>query len=233
MEKRINQLASTQWPSCKCNMEKPNHMFQCPEDSRMAITLSCLDDIRAICKKRKLHIMVENEIMTALKAWIEFPEIEPTFDQIRDPESRAALQAQSAIGWDKFFKGFIAQPLQQLINDQRNNPLNAFEKVRWTTEILTTIWEHQLQHWKQRNTADHGSTPAETGKIKRARAKELYDLKYLIPLADRAMFSSWKRTRLKTIANLGIWIKTVRRTVDYILDTSKLADNDPDPNPNN
>jgi len=142
------------------------------------------------------------------KAWIEFPDVEPSFDQVSDTESREALEAQSKIGWDKFFKGFIAQPLQHLINTQRNNQLNAFEKIRWTTEIITTIWEHQLQHWKQRNSDDHGTTIQESEEIKHQRllkeAKELYNQKHLIPPADRAMFPSWKRTRLKTNANLEI-----------------------------
>jgi hypothetical protein len=49
---------------------------------------------------------------------------------------------------------------------QGNSPLNVFEKLRWTNDIIQCMWDSELEHWKLQNGDKHGHTLQETDPIK-------------------------------------------------------------------
>jgi hypothetical protein len=66
-----------------------------------------------------------------------------------------------------FFKGFCASEIQEIINTQRDGPLNAFEQLQWANDIVQCVWGSELEHWKLRNGDKHSHTMQETDAIKR------------------------------------------------------------------
>jgi hypothetical protein len=57
--------------------------------------------------------------------------------------------------------------IQTIINTQRDGPLNAFEQLRWTSDIVQCVWDSELEHWRLRNSDKHSHTMQETDAIKR------------------------------------------------------------------
>jgi hypothetical protein len=74
---------------------------------------------------------------------------------------RRALTEQKAIGWDNCMRGFISKRFQQIVNQDKANPLTAFESVKWTTQVIKLQWYHELDHWRTHNEAVHGATNEE------------------------------------------------------------------------
>jgi hypothetical protein len=129
-------------------------------------------------------------------------------------------------------RGSISTKFQQLINHDKDNLLSKFESVKWTTQVIKLVWQHELDQWKARNDDVHGITKEEKYQIVRERlledVTELYNLKFDIPEPDRSkIFKNWYKAIRKKNQPLKIWLQTIQRTVHYLLDTSKLPNDDP------
>jgi hypothetical protein len=128
-------------------------------------------------------------------------------------------------------QGLITTKFQTIINRAREGPLNAFEQIRWTCEIIKPIWACELDHWTLRNKDRHGHTPEEEAEIKRDRllqkAHELFLLKREIDPKYRKIIPSWRRIKSKRTNNLEQWINTTTQSVHYLLNVNKQADDDP------
>jgi hypothetical protein len=77
------------------------------------------------------------------------------------------VELQASIGWGRFFKGFCATEIQNVVNTQREAPLNRFEQLQWTSEVIQRVWDYKAEHWKTQNSNKHGHMPAETNSNKR------------------------------------------------------------------
>jgi hypothetical protein len=230
--RRNDPIAATSCPSCDVEIETPHHLFCCPKPERQQITAECVKRIQDICSQSTTRQDPPAAIAFSLKYWTSNPTRQPPHAQVVSADLRAALQAQAAIGWGNFFKGFIAKDLQRLVNATREQPLNQFEQIRWTCEVIQPLWTGEHDHWKQRNKDRHGHSPEEEANIKRERllqrARDLYELKtQLDPSHQSKIFPPWQRIEAKKTNNLEHWINTTKQTVDYLLDTNKLADDDP------
>jgi hypothetical protein len=82
------------------------------------------------------------------------------------------MKEWSKIGCGNFFKGWISTKIQHLINEKREGPLNQFENIRWTCEVINIVWESEQDHWSHRNKDKHGHTQEEEAKIKRDKLLE-------------------------------------------------------------
>jgi hypothetical protein len=177
----IDPSAETKCPSCNMPIETPQHMFCCPKEERKGITQLCIKQVIDLYTKWKTREDLKISLEMSLNFWIAHPLTQPPSAQIVNPEVRTAIKGQSKVGWGNFFKGFITTKLQHLINEQRDGPLNQFEQIWWTCNIIDIVWESQNKHWTHRNRDKHGNTPGEEGKIKRdallKQAHELYQLK--------------------------------------------------------
>jgi hypothetical protein len=175
---------------------------------------------------------LSNAIQTSLTFWVAHPSTQPPSAHIINLEVRNAMKEQAKIGWGNFFKGMIAIKIQHLINERREGPLNQFEQIRWTCEVIAITWESQRDHWTHRNNDKHGHTPEEESKIKRdillKKAHELFVLKSQIdPKYRTKIYPSWNRIKLKRTCNLEVWIATTKQTIHYLLEVNKQADDDP------
>jgi hypothetical protein len=185
-----------------------------------------------ICNVWKVCNDLKQALETNLLFWIAHPSSQPPTAHINNTELRTAMKEQSNIGWGLFFKGFISRKIQLLINEHRAGPLNQFEKIRWTYEVISNNWASKQDHWNHRNKDKHGHTQEEEAQIKRDKlldkAHALFILKTQIELKYRPeIFPNWKRIKKKRTNNLEVWIDTTRQTLHYLLNVNKQADNDP------
>jgi hypothetical protein len=108
-----------------------------------------------------------------------------------------AVESQTSLGWGRFFKGFCATELQNVVNTQCEAPLNRFRQLQWTSEVIQSVWDFEAEHWKTRNGNKHGHTPAETNSNKRehvlAVAKDLIQTQYQLPPRYKKMFPAYAK----------------------------------------
>jgi hypothetical protein len=187
----------------------------------------------AVCNKWKINAEMTKEIERSLQFWITHLNntYAPPYAHVVDQEIREALHKQAKIGWGNFLKGFIAI---KLLNMANSLPLNAFEQIRWTCEIIKPLWHSEHDHWTNRNKDRPGHTPEEEANIKREgvlqQARGLFLLKSQIdPKYQSKIFPPWYRISSKRTNNLEHWIETTQQTVHYLLNVNKQADNDPLP----
>jgi hypothetical protein len=206
-------------------------MFTCTKAERQQITTDCIEAIIDIFNRRKSGKGLTNSLECSLNFWRTHPkQYQPTYRVHRD--LREAWNEQNLIGWNNFFKGFISTKFRAILNKHRDEPLNKFERIRGICEIIKTVWASESDHWKHRNEDKFGHTPEEAATIERdnllIEAAALFTLKNEIPRKHRSkLFPKWERITKKRSSNLAIWIKTTRRSVEYILDVNKQADDDP------
>jgi hypothetical protein len=163
-----------------------------------------------VWEKWKVPTNVINAIKGSIQFWITHPTSSPPYLHVINQELQDALKDQARIGWNNFFKGFIATKFQAIANWAREGPLNAFEQIRWTCEIIKSIWAGEHDHWTLRNKDRHGHTPEEEAETKREKllqqAQELFLLKEQIDQTYRTkMFPTWQRIQSKRTNNLEHW----------------------------
>jgi hypothetical protein len=109
-----------------------------------------------------------------------------------NPTHIKAMVSQTNIGWGRFFKGFCATTIQNVVNTHCEVPINGFEQLRWTSEVIQCVWDFEAEHWKARNGDKHGHTPVETDSKKREHlltiARDLIQTQYQLPPRSRKMF---------------------------------------------
>jgi len=92
-----------------------------------------------------------------------------------------AVAAQSIIGWDKFFFGFVsphweyAQTLYWEISGDYPQRIPR----SWTEGLLSSLWECAHDIWLHRNVMRHGATVIEQASKLRARIESLVTDRYL------------------------------------------------------
>jgi hypothetical protein len=123
-----------------------------------------------------------------------------------NPAHIKAVESQTSIGWGCFFKGFCATELQNIVNTQHKAPLNRFEQLWWTSEVIQCVWDFEAEHWKTQNGNKHGHAPAETDSNKRehllAIARDLIQTQHQLPPRYKKMFPAYSKL-----------IKSVRKTL--------------------
>jgi hypothetical protein len=119
-----------------------------------------------------------------------------------------------------FFKGFCALEIQKIINTQHDSPLNAFEQLRWTSNIVQCVWDSELEHWKLRNGDKHSHTIQETDTIKQeqllATTRKLLQTQHDLPPRYRKMLLAYSKLTKKRTKNL-----------ETLLNVRNQADDDP------
>jgi hypothetical protein len=114
----------------------------------------------------KVRNDLKQALETNLSFWIAHPLSQPPTAHINNTELCTAMKEQLNIGWGLFFKGFISRKIQLLINEHCAGPLNQFEKICWTCEVINNNWTSEQDHWNHRNKDKHGHTQEEEAQIK-------------------------------------------------------------------
>jgi hypothetical protein len=226
----IDPKAKISCPSCGAEEETHDHIIQCPDPKRRAIFEDFTTSLRQQCEKSKVNNQLTETFLGNLTAWVEQTKV-PETNNNDTPLCRAVTE-QNAIGWNKCMQGFISTKFQQLINHDKENLLSKFESVKLTTQVIILVWQHELNQWKARNDDVHGITKEEKYQIVRERLledeAELYSLKLDIPEPDSSkIFKNWYRIIKTRNRPLKLWLQITQRTVHYLLDTSKLPNDDP------
>jgi hypothetical protein len=188
----IDNTATPNCPSCNCPTETHNHIFQCSNPQRSLITTECISQLQTINTKWNVPEQLNTSIIDHLTAWVT-DEPKPHMGHIAtNQEQTKAVESQTSIGWGRFFKGFCATELQNMVNTHREALLNEFEQLRWTTEVIQCVWDSEAEHWKAQNGDKHGHTPVETDSNKRkhllAIARDLIQTKHQLPPRYKKMF---------------------------------------------
>jgi hypothetical protein len=138
-----------------------------------------------------------------------------------NPNYTKATSSQAHIGWGRFFKGFCSIKIQKVVNLQHDKPLNAFEQLRWTSEIVQCIWDSESEHWKQRSGDKHGHTPAETDAKKHG---------YWLAMGRECQTcrptSHPDTERCSHMQNAETWVSTTQETIHYPLNMKNLPDDE-------
>jgi hypothetical protein len=132
-------------------------------------------------------------ILEHLTSWLTDKPTPPTGWLATNPEHIRAVESQTSIGWGCFFKGFCATKLQNVVNTQCEAPLNGFEQLQWTIDVIQCVWDSEAEHWKLRNGNKHGHTPAETDSNKRehllAITRDLIQTQHQLPPRYKKMYT--------------------------------------------
>jgi hypothetical protein len=229
---RIDSTATPNCPSCNCPMETHSHIFRCFNPQRQQITIECISQLRTINTKWKVPEQLTTSILEHLTSWVTNEPV-PHMGQIAtDPAHIKAVETQTSIGWGRFFKGFCATEIQNVVNTHCEVPINRFEQLRWTSEVIQCVWDFKAEHWKARNGDKHGHMPAETNSKKREHlltiARDLIQTQYPLPPRHRKMFPAYSKRIKKRTQNLETWVNTTQQTVHYLLNVNNQAGDDPD-----
>jgi hypothetical protein len=184
-----------------------------------------------LCHKEKVDHQLSTAIKYHIQAWIE--QLDSPYFHSNNKHLSQALDDQTKIGWNNFMRGFISSSFQKLINHQRQlQHFNHYEEFKWTSKLIRLLWHHEMDHWRARNASTHGITTEE--KYQKARelllkdAQELYSLRTQLSQFDQhRLFRKWYAIPKLKNRQLDIWLRTTQRTVHYLLDTTKKADDDP------
>jgi hypothetical protein len=118
-----------------------------------------------------------------------------------------------------------------VVNTHREAPLNKFEQLQWTSEVIQCIWDFEAEHWRTRNGDKHGHMPMETDSKKHdqllAIARDLIETQHQLPPRYKKMFPAYSKLIKKRMQNLETWVNTMQQTVHYLLNMNNQADDDP------
>jgi hypothetical protein len=112
---------------------------------------------------------------------------------------------------------------------QHNGPLNAFEQLQWTSNIVQCVWDSELEHWKLQSSDKHSHTMQEMDAIKQeqlpATACELLQTQHKLPPRYRKMLPAYSKLTKKCTKNLKTWVNMTQQTVQYLLNVSDPNNN--------
>ena len=173
--------------------------------------------------------------MHCIREWLQFGN-EPNTNDLNISNERnyqtimQAIEAQSKIGWDQFFKGRIALQwgdIQQKHYDyERSQPANNLKKYHdrqwWTANIIKQIVYVALNVWQIRNDKLHEDKKKNKYNAERDEllndVKKWYDCEGEFGDNDhnRHFSKSYIDRKNSTNAALKIWTRAVKSTYMYM-----------------
>ena len=152
---------------------------------------------------------------TVLTEWMDHGEV----DHSQYPASHQnAIYEQHRIGWKHMFTGHLSQEWEKLQGDQEING-RVIKATDWASSIVTTILQHLIQLWEQRNSDVHGKTSEEqTHRLlekQKATISRLLELKSKCLVRDHFLFPSNPENLLQetSTTRLSNWISTRTKAI--------------------
>ena len=152
---------------CGCH-ETAQHFLRCEKINSSAETSRVLKSLRKWFANANTNQVLTTTLMHCIREWLQFGN-EPNTNDLDISNERnyqtimQAIEAQSEIGWDQFFKGRIALQwgdIQQKHYDyERSQPSHNLKKYHdrqwWTANIIKQIVYVALNAWQIRNDKLH------------------------------------------------------------------------------
>ena len=179
---RQHRSPSPLCPTCKLQVETKHHIFQCPGYKPWQTTF--LSKLNGTLTALATIPVLREFILLNVRGY--FQNRAPQYPASSMP-ILVGLKAQSALGWDQFFRGRITCYFQD-IQDQFSPTRNA----NWTASLVRVLWTGFLNLWELRNAALHGDslTLQQQHLLTRLQhnLKELYAQKHLMRPQDTRLF---------------------------------------------
>jgi len=168
-------------PSCPCEREDRDHVYQCNHHDRAVWRRKSLQEIRKVCQNLQTAPELTDILLEGLAACYNnspFPnnKYSQRFDKLFDE--------QNIIGWRQLINGRITKEWAHLQHQHlaKNNLIDKFRTGQtWSIQIICTIWTQWYQVWKIRNDVIHGkdrSTREQATKLRlKFKLEQLYALK--------------------------------------------------------
>ncbi len=147
---RQHETQVAQCPNCaQCDDETIAHVFKCTHPEMAA---KRAEIIAALRKKglRKISKQILQTVAELVEQYANGGEMRATTEH---PQIQEALEAQSNLGWDDFFRGYLVQEWLQALEATHNGDayqqFYQFQKIIW--------YEVAFPQWQERNRLAHGS----------------------------------------------------------------------------
>lgn len=164
-------------------LENRDHIIRCPHPTRnkwrhkllTAINENCIADFTY----PPLRILLEE----TLRAWMYFNEATGEEFTIQDclypQELRLLIRQRNNIGWRQLFQGRFSVEWSRLqsdyyfrTRDERPGQNHKFAGDGWQVRIITLLWKHWRELWKQRNQDVHGHDAASIAQAEQREVKQ-------------------------------------------------------------
>ena len=152
---------------------------------------------------------------TVLTEWMDTGTVEHSKYPVSHQD---AIFDQYRIGWEHLFTGHLSQEWEKLQGDQEING-RVIKATDWASSVVTTILQHVIQLWEQRNSDVHGKTSEEqTNRLltrQKATISRLLDLKPKCLARDHFLFPSNSETLMQetSTTRLSNWISTRTKAI--------------------
>ena len=181
-------------PCCSHPIETRDHILRCPHPSRNKWRHAMLTDIQDTFGT--LHFTYPpllSLLLDTVREWMyhdEASKIEYTVDYCRYmPELHLLIRQQNKIGWRQMFQGRFSLEWSRIqgdyyyrTRDERQGQIHKFTGDNWQVKLITLLWKHWRELWKQRNQDVHGHDAATTAlaeaKDVRRRLEQIYDKRF-------------------------------------------------------
>jgi hypothetical protein len=190
---RLAKFMQDRYPFCpRClrkaipeeQIETVDHLLCCPSGDPNVLTW-LESDFQKLLQKMETPLMMAKAFSLGLKHWANGTEGAPQWDPgeyISRPVQQA-MEAQTRIGWEHVFQGFIARDWQEIYEKEKANKVregifpNKYHK-NWTSATYSAMLAFFMRTWRDRNEALHGRDQVDKEQIMRTRLSRRVDRIY-------------------------------------------------------
>ena len=146
-------------PRCSAS-EDARHVWQCPAEEAAMVRTAGLDKLAQWMTKEQTDPEIHRVLLVRLSQLLNHLPLTPIATHMEDLQ--AAIDSQDAIGWDNFFEGCIALEWERVQAAYYAWCRSKKSGRRWTTALITKLWDIAWDLWEQRIGIFHGQANAET-----------------------------------------------------------------------
>ena len=145
VRKHVTHIA--QCPGCTCPDETIAHVFKCPNVRMKRKRAEIIEALR----KKGLRKLSRQVITTLCELVQQYPDGNKFQFTTKHPKILAAIKAQSNLGWEYFFRGYLVKDWIQALDATKNtDPHQQF------STLLQFVWFDIAQpQWQERNNVAH------------------------------------------------------------------------------
>jgi hypothetical protein len=161
-ENKYYEYRSAMCYGCKNYIECNNHILQCPKcKTKIKLRKSYIQNLTNLMIKMGTNSTTIRVLISHTRAWLEDLEM-PNMSEIAPEASLELIKAveeQTKIGWDQWFRGRISIRWGELYNNDIQKPNILIKRpsaLRWGREIIKQTFQLVLESWYKRNETEHG-----------------------------------------------------------------------------
>jgi len=148
MERR-EQWKAAYCPRCKCPIETPEHIIQCPSEESRDLMQKSLEKINLWLTTMNTDEELHQQLLMSITSWI-------TQEESTIPNPLPPIAAQMQIGWSHFMTGRIHISFQNYMSTHYKNIHSRRTGLKWATQLVVQLWNEIFEpQWSQRNARVH------------------------------------------------------------------------------